>query len=175
MTDEAKAREAFMTAVDRIYKGVDPKDVRVVTDGDVAVPGFLALEVVAEPPLRGWANEEVGVLARRQNFAPILDALHFLDDARSPTAAALAHQLAWLHGPPYTLEHKLAEGELDAPEAMDLTPRRERRDDGAVVLTFALRDPGGDGEPECVFQYTIIGHGEDSYRIGTAQLAPPVD
>ncbi|MBK7539495.1 MAG: hypothetical protein IPI49_29885 [Myxococcales bacterium] len=174
------AQRRFLEVAAKIQRGVAAASLRAVEDPAVAVPGFMALEVDAQVPVRGWVRGDTVVMARSQNFGPALDALRFADDARWPTPDGLVARLVWLHGPPYQLITHLAEGELGADDELDLTPRRVTRDDGRVALFFALLDPGGPlpggklARP-VVFQYRIVRTAEGDYLIGTTQLAPVPD
>lgn len=174
------ARRRFLDVASKIQRGVDAASVRAIEDPALAVPGFIALEVDAQVPVRGWVRGETVVMARSQNFGPALDALQLDDDACWPSAEGLVARLVWLHGPPYQLVTHLAEGELGADDELDLTPRRVTREDGRVALFFALLDPGGvlpDGTRmrPVVFQYRIVRTADGRYQIGTTQLAPVPD
>jgi hypothetical protein len=169
------ARDVFLKAINKIYSGVDPKNVHEVTSAELSVPGFVALEVASRIPLRGWANGETAVLARLQNFGPVLEALGFRDDARSPSAQALADLLLWLHGPPYERVDHVARGEYGAKEDLELAPVRERRYDDSVILRFGMKDPASEDEPASILHYVIVGHPDEMYRIDIDQVAPLVD
>jgi hypothetical protein len=176
MSTDDEARDAFLTAARRIYAGVDASTLRTIDDPALAVPGFTTFEVQAQVPVRGWARGELAVLARFQNFGPVLDALAFRDDAVWSSPDALVARLVWLHGPPYRQVDHLDEGELGAPDELDLAPRLDHDEHGVAALRFALLDPGGSagggGEPASVFQYRIVSLPSGEYRIDTTQVAP---
>lgn len=174
MIDDSRARDVFLALAQRIYPQIDAASLRVVEDPAVAVPGFHAFELRPARPVRGWANDQVCVMARKHNFGPALDALGFRDEARRPPLDALVHRLIWLHGAPFTRADAVAAGELGAAEAIDLTPRLEHRPGGALLLTFGLRDPGGPSWPASVVQYEIAAHPSGGYTVETRQVAPPV-
>lgn len=172
MSTDDEARNAFLTVASRIHASVDTSSLRNVDDPALAVPGFTTFEVQAQVPVRGWARGELAVLARLQNFGPVLEALAFRDDVAWSSPDALVARLVWLHGPPYRQVDHLDEGELGAPDELDLAPRREHRKDGVVALHFALLDPGGGGEAASVFQYRIVSLPSGEVRIDTTQVAP---
>lgn len=172
MSADDVAQSAFLAAACRVYASVDTRTLRVLDDPALTVPGFATFEVQARVPVRGWAHGDRVVLARFQNFGAVLDALDFRDDALCRSTEALVSRLVWLHGPPYRLIEHLDEGELGAPDELDLRPRREHRKDDLVSLRFALLDPGGDGGRACVLQYRIVSTSAGTYRIDTFQVAP---
>lgn len=177
MIDPVRAKASFLVMAQRLYADLDPASVRLVEDPAVAVPGFLTFEARPARPVRGWANAEVCVMARKHDFGPVLDALGLRDarhgEARLPLDAVV-DRLVWLHGAPYQRADGVAAGELGVAEAIDLTPRLEREEGGALRLTFGIRDPGGPTWPASVMRYEIMAHPGGGYTVGTRQVAPRV-
>ena len=170
-----QARAAFERDVAKLYRRPPAMDTRVVSDPALAVPGFITFEAVIDGDLdRGWARDDgTTVLARRVNFGPVLEALGFRDDQRSPGARELAERLTWMHGLGFTLIDKIEEGECGSPQTLYVEPLRDPWDDGRVEFRFALKmkEPPTDA----VIQYRVFGHPDGSYKIDIYQLAPPPD
>lgn len=170
-----RARAAFERDVAKLYDHPAAMDTKVVSDPALGVPGFTTFEAFhGKHSNRGWARDDgTTVLARRVNFGPVLEALGFRDDQRSPSARALAECLAWMHGPFYTLVDEVAEGECGADETLYVEPERDSQDDGRVEFRFApkMKEPPTD----VVIQYRVFGHPDGSYKIDIYQLAPPSD
>lgn len=166
------ARSAFERDVAKLYDHAPAMATKVVADPALAVPGFVTLEAFIDgggDSVRGWARDDgTTVLARRVSFGPVLEALGFRDDTRSPGARAIAERLAWMHGARYELVDEVAEGEYGAPQALYVEPERDPQDDGRVEFRFALRAP----DPPAVIQYRVFGNPDGSYDIKIHQLAP---
>jgi hypothetical protein len=163
------ARVAFEQGVATLYDGTPPTATRAIGDPALAVPGFTTFEaVVGDQPVRGWSRADgTTVLARTVSFGPLLEALEFRDDDRSPSARAVAERLAWMHGPLYKLVDRVAQGECGAPRTLHVAPERDTFDDGRVEFRFALKQQ----ETE-VIQYRVFGHPDGHYDIKIYPLAP---
>ena len=77
------AQRRFLEVAAKIQRGVAAASLRAVEDPAVAVPGFMALEVDAQVPVRGWVRGDTVVMARSQNFGPALDALRLADEVKA--------------------------------------------------------------------------------------------
>jgi len=163
------ARIAFEKGVTKLYD-TPPTATKVIGDPALAVPGFTTFEAMeGDQPVRGWSRPDgTTVLARTISFGPLLEALEFRDDDKSPSARAVAERLAWMHGPLYTLVDRVAQGECGAPRTLHVAPERDTFDDGRVEFRFALKQQ----ETE-VIQYRVFGYPDGHYDIKIYPLAPP--
>jgi hypothetical protein len=179
LMDVDQARAAFERDAAKLYARVPVMDTKAVSDPKLSVPGFVTFETfIGQRSTRGWARDDgTTVLARRVNFGPLLEALGFRDDGRSPSARAIAERLAWMHGPLYTLVDKVSEGECGAPQTLYVEPERDRWDDGRVEFRFALKmDEAYETESPVVIQYRVFGNPDGRYEIDIYQIAPqPVE
>jgi hypothetical protein len=170
-TNVDQARAAFERDVPKVYAHVSAMDTKVISDLNLAVPGFITFETVfGGTSVRGWARADgTTVLAPRVNFGPLLEALGFRDDDRSPSARAIAERLAWMHGPYFTLIDKIEEGECGAEQTLYVEPERDPWEDGRVEFRFAFKVHE---DPPVVIQFRGFGNPDGSYEIDIYQLAP---
>lgn len=171
------AREAFERQLASMYQGAQISDIHEVSEAAISVPGFSAYEAtIAGSAARAWASEDgVVVMFRRQNFAPILEALHFRDAARTAPARAIVDRLLWLHGTDFALVERVERGDLGATSTEDVPPeRRVNDDDENISLRFVVRRLGRDDDP-AILAYRIVASPSGAYRVHLHQVAPPVD
>jgi hypothetical protein len=163
------ARVAFEQGVATVSDGTPPSVIRTIGDPALAVPGFTTFEaMVGDQPVRGWSRADgTTVLSRTISFGPLLEALEFRDDDKSPSAREVAERMAWMHGPRFKLVDRVAEGECGAPRTLHVAPERDTFDDGRVEFRFALKY-----EETEVIQYRVFGHPDGHYDIKIYPLAP---
>lgn len=169
---------AFVAAVAHLYRTVSgPMSELTLVDGDVVVPGMSAFttRLANGEEVRGWANPSgVVVLARRQNFGPVLDALAFAGEP-APDPLSVAARLAWSHGDDYQLVAQVKAGTLGIPKRLVCPPAIEAGDaEGERVLRFVLQRGDRHKRP-AILAFQIVRRADGTYRTDVWQLAPKGD
>jgi hypothetical protein len=142
-------------------------------DGDVEVPGFIAMSArTPERTVRGWVSESGDplVIPQQTSLIPLLEALGFADDPPPVDDDRLAGILAWAYGDSYKLISHVEKGDLGIRADLWCPPMREVRDDGTTVLRYVLRDL--DPEVPSILSMTVERKPDGAYKFRTWTLAP---
>ena len=142
-------------------------------DGDVEVPGFIAMSArTPDRTARGWISEngETLIIPHQTSLIPLLEALRFADDPPPVDDERLAGILAWAYGDWYKLVSHVQKGDLGMKADLWCPPMREVRDDGATVLRYVLRDL--DPEVPSILAMTVERKPDGTYKFRTWTLAP---
>ncbi len=175
--DERQARaDKFAAEVERILerRKLTPAQIEVTFhDGDVEVPGFVAMSTPTPlGTIRGWVHQDgTVIIPQRTPLVPLLEAMGFADEPPPIDDDRLAHILAWGYGEEYELLTRVEKGDLGMKAELWCPPVRERRaSDGAIVFRYVMRLK--DDEDPAILALAVARTPDGKYRFDNWQLAP---